>query len=101
MRVRVRCVKCGGGRLTKGDSWVLLTNVLALLVGEEHVGRETALWGVGVWREISTDRDGIDLFLGAHTLLLLSFSTGLGCALGGLFLRHDGGLLCVCRGVER
>lgn len=35
--------------VTKGGVGVLLTNVVTLLVGEEHVGRETTLGGVGVW----------------------------------------------------
>jgi hypothetical protein len=35
---------------TKADAGVLVAHVLALLIGEEHVGRETSLWGVGVWR---------------------------------------------------
>jgi hypothetical protein len=34
--------------LTEGDATVLLANVLTLLVGEEHVGGETALGCVGV-----------------------------------------------------
>lgn len=35
-------------RLTEGDSWVLLTDVVTLVLSEEHVGRETTLWGVWV-----------------------------------------------------
>jgi hypothetical protein len=35
--------------LAERDARVLLTNVLTLLVGEEHVGRETTLGGIGVW----------------------------------------------------
>lgn len=47
--------------LTEGDAGVLLTDVLTLLVGEEHVGRETTLRSVGVWavlvlRRLSTNR---------------------------------------------
>lgn len=34
--------------LTEGNTRVFLTDVLSLLVGEEHVGRETTLGGVGV-----------------------------------------------------
>jgi hypothetical protein len=37
--------------LTEADAGVLLVDVLALLVGEEHVGRETSLGGIGVWEE--------------------------------------------------
>lgn len=35
--------------LTEGNTRVLLANVLTLLVGEEHVGRETTLGRVGVY----------------------------------------------------
>lgn len=35
-------------QLTELDAGVLLANLLALLVGEEHVGGETTLGGVGV-----------------------------------------------------
>jgi hypothetical protein len=35
--------------LTEADAGVVLTDLLAVLVGEEHVGRETTLGGVGVW----------------------------------------------------
>jgi hypothetical protein len=34
---------------TERDSGVLLTNVVALLIGKEHVGGQTTLWRVGVW----------------------------------------------------
>jgi len=54
--------------LTEADSRVLITNVLALLVGEEHVSGETTLGRVRV--------------------LLLLLSSGLGSALLGGFLRH-------------
>jgi len=54
--------------LTEADARVLIANVLTLLVGEEHVGRETTLWRVGI--------------------LLLLFGAGLGGTLGSLFLRH-------------
>jgi len=33
---------------TEADARVLLTNVLALLIGEEHVGREATLGRVGI-----------------------------------------------------
>ena len=36
-------------RLTELDAGVVLADLVTLLVGEEHVGRETALGGVGVW----------------------------------------------------
>lgn len=35
-------------KLTELDAGVLFTDVLALLVGEKHVGRQTTLGGVGV-----------------------------------------------------
>jgi hypothetical protein len=54
--------------LTEGDARVLLTDVLALLIGEEHVGRETTLGSVRV---------------------LLAAPLGLlGAALGSRCLRH-------------
>jgi hypothetical protein len=34
--------------LTESDTWLLLSYVLALLVGEEHVGGKTTLGGIGV-----------------------------------------------------
>jgi hypothetical protein len=37
-------------RLTELDAGVVLTDLLAGLVGEEHVGGKTTLGGVGVWR---------------------------------------------------
>lgn len=39
--------------LAERNAGVLLANVLALLVGEEHVGRQTALRSVGVWQQVS------------------------------------------------
>jgi len=48
-------------RLTELDPRVVLADLVALLVGEEHVGGETALGGVGVcW----TSRSAEDLFNG-------------------------------------
>lgn len=37
------------GSLTELDAWVVLTDLVTLLVGEEHVGGETTLGGVGVY----------------------------------------------------
>jgi hypothetical protein len=37
-------------RLTELDAGVVLADLLAGLVGEEHVGGQTTLGGVGVWR---------------------------------------------------
>lgn len=36
--------------LTELDTGVLLADLLARLVGEEHVSGKTTLGGVGVWR---------------------------------------------------
>jgi hypothetical protein len=36
---------------TELDAGVVLADLVALLVGEEHVGRETTLGLVGVWRQ--------------------------------------------------
>lgn len=44
------------GALTELDAGVLLTDVLALLVGEEHVGRETTLRCVRVYKTGSAYR---------------------------------------------
>lgn len=70
----------GDSKRTEADTWVLLSDGIALLVGEEHVCGKTSLGRVGVlivlvWclRECS----GKCL----HTLLLLSVTTGLGCGL--------------------
>jgi hypothetical protein len=38
---------------TEGDSWILVTDVLTLLVGEEHVSREATLWRVRVCDGVS------------------------------------------------
>ena len=40
-------------RLTKADAGVLLVDILALFIGEEHVGREASLGGIGVWAGVS------------------------------------------------
>ena len=49
-------------RHTEGDAWVLVADVLTLLVGEEHVGRETTLWRVGVCEggQHHCDRDNVE-----------------------------------------
>ncbi len=38
------------GVRTKADTRVLVTNVLTLLVGKEHISRETTLGRVGIWQ---------------------------------------------------
>jgi hypothetical protein len=39
-------------RLTELDTGVVLADLVTLLVGKEHVGRETTLGRVGVWRKL-------------------------------------------------
>lgn len=39
--------------LTEADTGVLLANLVTVVVGEEHVGRETTLGGVGVWSNLA------------------------------------------------
>jgi hypothetical protein len=43
-----------GSELTELDAGVVLTDLLALLVGEEHVCGKTTLGRVGVWQMIRT-----------------------------------------------
>ena len=38
----------GKSQHTEANTRVLIADVLTLLIGEEHVGRETALGGIGV-----------------------------------------------------
>ena len=77
-------------RHTEADAGVLLSHIVTLLIGEEHVGRQTTLGGIGVWRCLiswAIKQDEGD----RSTLLLLASSIsnlGLGLA-GGLLLRHD------------
>jgi hypothetical protein len=40
--------EAGGSILTEADTRVLLANLVAVVVGEEHVGGQTALGSVGV-----------------------------------------------------
>lgn len=37
--------------LTERDAGVLLANLVTVVVGEEHVGGQATLGGVGVWRD--------------------------------------------------
>ena len=39
---------------TEGNAWVLSTDVLTLLIGKEHVGRQTTLWGIWVYADKSS-----------------------------------------------
>jgi hypothetical protein len=76
------------GALTKGDAFVLSSDIITLLVGKEHVGGKTTLGCVGIWKEVSAhapDLEGDD-----ERLALFGFTSlgSLGLA-GSLFLRHD------------
>jgi len=62
--------------LAKADARVLVANILALLVGEEHVGREATLGGIWV--------------------LLLLLLSGLGGTLDFGLLRHGDGRVRLC-----
>lgn len=42
-------------RLTKLDAWVIFSDLVAVVVGEEHVRTETSLWRVGVWEVLKLD----------------------------------------------
>lgn len=42
--------------LTELDAWVVFTDLVALVVGEKHVGGQTALWHVGVWNASADHR---------------------------------------------
>lgn len=73
-----------GWILTESDARVVLAHLLALLIGEEHVGGQTTLGRVGVCA-VSMEGEG-DRML---TLLALFGATGLGGGLAGsLLLRH-------------
>ena len=75
---------------TEADAGVLLSHIVTLLIGEEHVGGQATLGRVGVWRCLVSQaikEDEGD----RSTLLLLASSIGnFGLGLtGGLLLRHD------------
>jgi hypothetical protein len=40
---------------TELDAWVVLTNLVAVVVGEEHVCRKTTLWRVGICEVLKLD----------------------------------------------
>ena len=76
---------------TKADPRVLLSHVVTLLIGEEHIGRETTLGCIRVYEACSVESLS-QWRHGRHTLLLLAFAHSLALALtggGGLFLRHS------------
>lgn len=78
------------GSRTEADAGVLLSHIVTLLIREEHVGRQTTLGRVRVWR--CSFSEAIKEGKGdGSTLLLLAASIGnLGLGLaGGLLLRHD------------
>lgn len=81
-------------QLTELDARVLLANLVALVVGEEHVGGQTALRHVGVYRRVSRRKDASKGWRDRLTLLSLA-AGGLvgalaGSLAGGLLLRHGG-----------
>ena len=73
---------------TEADAWVIFTDTVTLLVGEEHVGRETTLRGVGV---CEGQPSSPAVIVGMRTLLLLLDTSRLG--LGGTLcgFRHGDG----------
>lgn len=76
--------------LSEGDVGVFLADVLALLVGEEHVCGEATLGSIGVWRAVSRGegrRKGQTEAGGGLTLALL-LSGGALLARGSLLLGH-------------
>ena len=97
---------------TKADSWVLIANILTLLVGEEHVCRETTLRRVGIYKvgQLKDNALSVDsevnipffffstprVFLGAAALVLgMAAAGGLVLALealGGMVIDAEGGL---------
>lgn len=42
--------------LTELDARIVFTDLVALVIGEKHVGGETALWHVGVYNASAGDR---------------------------------------------
>lgn len=85
------------GGHTKANPRIFLTHAFALLIGEEHVGRETALGRVGVYAmSIRARAQGRGVTAACVlTFLLLLDSASLG--LGGAFcarLRHGAGGRC-------
>ena len=74
---------------TKGDAWIFLSYIVALFVGKEHVGGETTLRGVGIYRCSQLGRCLRGRSWRRHTFLLLfARLLGLGLAGGSLLLRH-------------
>ena len=74
---------------TEGDVGVLAANIITLLIGEEHVGRETTLWGIGICDTVSIN--ALMIKNQWRTLLLLLSAGTFGSTLGGLFLWHVDG----------
>jgi hypothetical protein len=88
------------GSLTEADAGVLLADLVAVVVGEEHVGRETTLGGVGVCDEsahihVCVDASNMGSWSDQLTLLAALDAGLLGGLAGGLLLRHF-----VCSGVR-
>ena len=78
------------GSRTEADARVFLSHIVTLLIREEHVGRQTTLRRVGVWRWLFSEAIEEDKG-GGSTLLFLASSIGnLGLGLAScLLLRHD------------
>ena len=77
--------------LTERDARVLLADLFPVVVGEEHVCRETTLGRVGVWDKLARmTRMRKDRNRRKIRTLLLSLDSRLGLAGGGLLLRHFG-----------
>lgn len=49
---QVRAHPSVASRLTELDARVLIADLITGVVGEEHVGRKTALWHVRIWQYV-------------------------------------------------
>ncbi len=63
-------------RYTEADSRVFFTNGVTLGVGKEHVGRETTLWRIRIYRQVSK---------GASTMRLKVADLSFSCHSHGAF----------------
>ena len=78
------------GGHTEADAGVLLSHIVTLLIGEEHIGGQTTLGRVGVWQCLISQAIKEDEGDRSTLLLLASCIGNLGLGLaGGLLLRHD------------
>jgi hypothetical protein len=44
-----------GMKRTELDAWVVLSDLVAVIVGEEHVGRKSTLWRIGICGVLKLD----------------------------------------------